>query len=399
MSTSEPNPPGPTAIIATEPMPLPGADPNPNPASNPADIPAPAASIPAAESIATVPPSTTAPLPTEEPEKLTHTTPCLPQVHPEEISTGKKLTPFASPLPHCVPPRPAPLTPDQQKKYALLLTQVSAPQIKGLPTPLNDLEKMFLTRDCLLRYLRASKWDTVVALTRVVSTLLWRREYAPHAISPEHVSPENETGKQWLLGYDKQGRPCLALNPARQNTDPSDRQIQHLVFMLERAIDLMPPGQGTLALKIDFAGISSGKTPSLSTAKQVLNILQNHYPERLGRAISLSLPWFVSTFYKLITPFVDPLTREKLVFPSAKEKKGGENGEAEITNYVPKEQLEKEVGGACDFEYRHAVYWPALVELCKCKREDYEARWRERGARIGDGEVFLRGGSEQVDSD
>ena len=87
------------------------------------------------------------------------------------------------------------------------------------------------------------------------------------------------------------------------------------------------------------------------------------------------------------------------MFPSAKEKKGGENGEAEITNYVPKEQLEKEVGGTCDFEYRHVVYWPALVELCKHKREEYEARWRERGARIGDSEVLLRGGSEQVDSE
>lgn len=87
------------------------------------------------------------------------------------------------------------------------------------------------------------------------------------------------------------------------------------------------------------------------------------------------------------------------MFPSAKEKKGGENGEAEITNYVPKEHLEKEVGGACDFEYRHAVYWPVLVELCKRKREEYEARWKARGARIGDSEILLRGGSELVGSE
>ena len=162
--------------------------------------------------------------------------------------------------------------------------------------------------------------------------------------------------------------------------------------MLERAVDLMPPGQETLALKIDFAGATSGKTPTLSTGKQVLNILQNHYPERLGRAINLSLPWFVSAFYKLITPFVDPLTREKLVFPA----KGGKDGtEAEIINYVPKEQLEREVGGSCEFEYRHEVYWGALVELCERRRREYERRWRERGERIGESEVVLRGGVEE----
>ncbi|KAF8451839.1 CRAL-TRIO domain-containing protein [Terfezia claveryi] len=251
---------------------------------------------------------------------------------------------------------------------------------------------MFLTRECLLRYLRAAKWDGPAAFTRLMSTLLWRREYAPHALPPEHVSPENETGKQWILGYDLNARPCLSLNPARQNTNPSDRQIQHLVFMLERAIDLMPPGQESLALKIDFAGASSGKTPSLSTGKQVLNILQNHYPERLGKAINLSLPWYVSAFYKLITPFVDPLTREKLVFPARV--KDGE--EAEIINYIPKEHLEKEVGGSCDFEYRHGVYWGALVELCENRRGEYERRWRVRGERIGESEVVLRGGVEEV---
>ena len=78
---------------------------------------------------------------------------------------------------------------------------------------------------------------------------MWRREYGIYdKITSDYVSVENETGKQWILGYDNAGRPCHYLNPSRQNTDKTDRQIEHLVFMLERAIDLMPPGQETLAL-------------------------------------------------------------------------------------------------------------------------------------------------------
>lgn len=55
--------------------------------------------------------------------------------------------------------------------------------------------------------------------------------------------------------------------------------------MLERTLDIAPPGQETLALLIDFRNSSSGSQPSVATGRQVLSILQNHYPERLGRAL------------------------------------------------------------------------------------------------------------------
>jgi hypothetical protein len=55
--------------------------------------------------------------------------------------------------------------------------------------------------------------------------------------------------------------------------------------MLEKVIDLMPPNQETLALLIDFKESSAGSNPSVGTGKTVLGILQNHYPERLGRAL------------------------------------------------------------------------------------------------------------------
>ena len=75
------------------------------------------------------------------------------------------------------------------------------------------------------------------------------------------------------------------MNPNRQNTERSERQIEHLVFMMERAIDLMPPGQETLALLMNFADTRSGQGASFAQGRQTLWILQNHYPERLGRAL------------------------------------------------------------------------------------------------------------------
>lgn len=107
-------------------------------------------------------------------------------------------------------------------------------------------------------------------------------------MTPEYISVESETGKQWILGYDKEGHPCHYMNPARQNTERTPRQIEHMVFMLERAIALMPPGQEKLALQIDFKGISRSQGSSIQQGKQTVYILQNHYPERLGRAILYS---------------------------------------------------------------------------------------------------------------
>ena len=96
------------------------------------------------------------------------------------------------------------------------------------------------------------------------------------------------TGKQMLLGFDNCARPCLYLIPSRQNTDPSPRQIQQLVYSLERAVDMMPQGVETLSLLVDFKHSSNSKNPSAGTGKQVLHILQTHYPERLGKALVIN---------------------------------------------------------------------------------------------------------------
>jgi CRAL/TRIO domain/CRAL/TRIO, N-terminal domain len=224
-----------------------------------------------------------------------------PRLYPSEVddlslplssADGLVKKPFARPLDSALPvPRP-PLNTEQQSKYEDLLkvvsswTEVPDSSAKGASkTVITDSERLFLTRDCLLRYLRATKWVTVDAEARLLGTLVWRREYGVERLTPEYTENENATGKQVITGYDVNARPCHYLVPSRQNTERSDKQIQHLVFMLERVIDLMVPGQETLALLINFAETKSGQGASVGQGRQTLYILQNHYPERLGRAL------------------------------------------------------------------------------------------------------------------
>lgn len=211
---------------------------------------------------------------------------------PPQAASGPLKTLFPIPSQATTPPPEPKLNETQETKYQQLLSTVSA--WTSIPTasdkhastaPLSDDERMWLTRECLLRYLRAVKWNSAEAPKRLMSTLVWRREYGLAKHTADYISIENETGKQVILGYDYAARPCLYLRPSKQNTKRTDRQIQHLVFMLERVIDLMVPGQDTIALLIDFKDSTSGSTPSVAQGRQTLNILQGHYPERLGRAL------------------------------------------------------------------------------------------------------------------
>ncbi|KAB8200077.1 CRAL/TRIO domain protein [Aspergillus parasiticus SU-1] len=307
---------------------------------------------------------------------------------PSSAADGLIQKPFPRPLDSAKPTPPAELTSDQQEKYNSVLKAVSAwttvptTSAKNSPTePLTDNERMFLTRECLLRYLRATKWNVSEAIARLERTLTWRREYGVEKLTADFISVENETGKQVILGYDIHARPCLYLLPSNQNTEKSDRQIQHLVFMLERVIDLMGPDQETLALIVNYNETKSGQNASVGQAKQTLNFLQNHYPERMGRALVINMPFMIMGFFKLITPFIDPLTRQKLKFNE------------DLRQHVPAAQLMKSMGGDVEFRYDHATYWPTLNQLADQRRAAYRERWIQGGKRIGEYENYLKTGT------
>ncbi|OBA24321.1 hypothetical protein METBIDRAFT_130868 [Metschnikowia bicuspidata var. bicuspidata NRRL YB-4993] len=317
-------------------------------------------------------------------------------------------TPFDRPSAGCKAPAKTELTAEEKKKYGLVLAHMAAESLRIAPSeealkngprdlfsPLTVDEKAWLSRECILRYLRATKWDHESAAKRIEATLAWRREFGLSKMSEAEnelnllvVAPENETGKEVILGFDNDSRPCLYLKPGRQNTKTSHRQVQHMVYMLERVIDFMPSAQDSLALLIDFkaspAGTVSTKIPPVNIGRQVLHILQTHYPERLGKALLTNIPLLAWTFLKIIHPFIDPLTREKLVFDQP------------FPEYVPVAQLDKDFGGEVNFEYDHAKYWDVMVEMALERKRLYVKRFEAFGSQIGLSEEDLRGDEAEL---
>lgn len=324
----------------------------------------------------------------------------------ENKSYIKRHVPFNTPVNPIKKPE-FNLSQDQQQKYDHLVEYFNEYITKEIPVsdkagsekhPFLPEEIAWLTKECFLRYLRATKWKTDAAIKRIEETLVWRRSfgvvYIPDVTDPEifitkeMVEVENETGKNLMIGYDNDNRPCLYLKNGYQNTNASIRQVQHLVFMLERIIHFMPPGQDTLALMTDFKAAPehlklSAKFPSISTSKMVLHILQHHYPERLGRGLFTNIPWIGYTFFKIVGPFIDPYTRLKTIYDQPFE------------NFVPKEQLDKEFNGLLDFEYIHDVYWKEMNQMADRKHKKYMDNFEKLGGGIGLSEYDLRQGYDE----
>jgi hypothetical protein len=72
----------------------------------------------------------------------------------------------------------------------------------------------------------------------------------------------------------------------------------------------------------------------------------------LGLALILNVPFLLNAFFKLITPFVDPVTRNKMKFNPQIIQDGIFSPDMVMTRWW---------GGDCSFEYDHDKYFPALV--------------------------------------
>ena len=90
-----------------------------------------------------------------------------------------------------------------------------------------------------------------------------------------------------------------------QNTKSIDNQMRHLTYLIENAILNLPEGQEQMAWLIDFTGLSINNTPPIKSARDTVNILQNHYPERLAVAFLYNPPRIFEAFWKvcILTPF------------------------------------------------------------------------------------------------
>ncbi|KAN0032832.1 hypothetical protein ACTFIV_006759 [Dictyostelium citrinum] len=216
----------------------------------------------------------------------------------------------------------------------------------------------------LLRYLRARDYDLSLSFNLLKNTLEWRNKYKPYEITAESLSYEASSGKQYVFGKSL-GRSVIYLRPVRENTKNHENQIRLMVYNIERAISLMDKSRGheQIVLLIDFKDYSIRNAPPMSVSKQTLQILSDHYPERLGNAFLVETPFIFNVFWTTISPFINKVTYKKIVFAN------GEKQKTKVfSQFFDPNQLEKEFTGTSDHEYNHHNYWKNEIILNRKER-------------------------------
>ncbi|KAK5717434.1 phosphatidylinositol transfer protein csr1 [Elasticomyces elasticus] len=213
----------------------------------------------------------------------------------------------------------------------------------------------------LLRFLRARKWDTHAALVMLVATMHWRSQemgvdsdimprgeaYALREISSGTPAEKKEgsdfmaqlrMGKSYLHGTDKEGRPCCYV---RVRLHKQGEQI----YTIETARMMLRGDQGVDTATIvfdmtDFTMANMDYTP----VKFMIKCFEANYPESLGSVLVYKSPWLFQGIWKIIKGWLDPVVASKVHFASNVD---------DLSEWIPKSQIAKELGGQEDWTYNY----------------------------------------------
>ncbi|CAJ1942567.1 unnamed protein product [Sphenostylis stenocarpa] len=225
--------------------------------------------------------------------------------------------------------------------------------------PLPGRRLQYCTDACLRRYLEARNWNVDKAKKMVEESLKWRETYKPEEIRWAEVAHEGETGKVSRANFhDRHGRTVLIMRPGMQNTTSAEDNIRHLVYLMENAILNLPEGQEQMSWLIDYTGLSLNTNVSVKTARDIIYILQNHYPERLAIAFLYNPPRIFQAFWKAVKFFLDPKTVQKVKFVYPNNKDSVEL----MRSFFDLDNLPSEFGGKTSLKYDHEEFSRLMTE-------------------------------------
>ncbi|EIE25944.1 CRAL/TRIO domain-containing protein [Coccomyxa subellipsoidea C-169] len=199
----------------------------------------------------------------------------------------------------------------------------------------------------LLRFLRAEKYNVPKAEKRLREHAEWRKVFFLNgSISEEEIKNELAAQKVFVQGCDKFGRGIIILLTARhsKSTRDLDETKRLICYSLEQQIQLHdavrnPDGKGIGIFDMRGIGMDCLDAGAL---RAVFDLLQNHYPERLGALYMYEAPTIFWALWHAVSPFIDPETKKKVIFVY------GSSGAKEIQSIISPEVLPTEFGGTAE---------------------------------------------------
>ncbi|KAI4985612.1 hypothetical protein ZWY2020_018242 [Hordeum vulgare] len=198
----------------------------------------------------------------------------------------------------------------------------------------------------LRRFLRARDHNISKASAMFLKYLSWKRVVKPGgSITDEEVRGELVQDKLYMQGIDKKGRPLVYLFlarhfPAKRDLDEFKRYV---VYILDNTCTRLSAGQEKFAVVVELRGWGYANC-DIRAYVAALDIMQSYYPERLGRALLIHVPYVFMAAWKMLYPFIDDKTKEKFVFVADKDL------DATLRDSVDESQLPEEYGGTLELQ-------------------------------------------------
>ncbi|EPS64741.1 hypothetical protein M569_10040, partial [Genlisea aurea] len=192
------------------------------------------------------------------------------------------------------------------------------------------------------RFLRARDLDVEKASAMFLKYRRWRSSFVPDGtIDESQIQNEIAQNKMFCQGKDKNGCPVAVVLGSRHfaRKQGVDEFKRFLVFALDKLCSSrVPEGQEKFTIIGDLQGFGY-KNSDFHGYIAAISILQDFYPERLGRVFVVRAPFIFTALWKIICPFIDQNTKKKIVFVES------DKLEATLSEDIDESQLPEMYGG------------------------------------------------------
>lgn len=211
-----------------------------------------------------------------------------------------------------------------------------------------------------LRFLRARKFNVEAAVEMYLKYLKWRTvnriDEVIHNPPTEvrnlllRIMPEN------FHKFDKFGLPAYFVKAGKVHTDlllkymTSEDLVKSHIWGMEYSFQRAAESSARHGRNIDqfinivdLSGLSMYHRKAIAYMKGIAKMDNQYYPEALGKTYVINAPWVFPALWKLVSNWIDPVTRSKIHVLST-------GYEQVLLERFHAEDLPKEYGGKCECE-------------------------------------------------
>jgi len=192
------------------------------------------------------------------------------------------------------------------------------------------------------RFLIQTKWEVDQAFALLKADMEWKQNMDLANLTVAHVQERLRAGLfQFPETRAEDGRTIVVFNAHVH--DPNIDCLETMkaaLYLFKVTIEGLDEGVEDFILIDNLDGFTKANADA-RMIKYLVELLQVHFPERLGKVYAVSAPWYYRVFFKIVKPWLSSDLLDKVSIYS---------DNAKIMEVYGPDRLTKELGGNVEFD-------------------------------------------------